>query len=73
MTMAVFYTLNRQCVLGDTTHKIPNISNITQIILKIFYLSPDDIKSNMKIFFLTNNFSLLPVLGLILFAFHKML
>ncbi len=48
MTWAVFYTLNRQCVLGDTTHKIQNISNITKINLDMFYLSPDDIKNDMK-------------------------
>ncbi len=58
MTWAVFYTLNRQLDLGDTTHKIQNISNM-------FYLSPDDIKSDMKSFF-ADHFPLLPVLGLIL-------
>ncbi len=51
MTWAVFYTLNRQRDLGDTTHKIQNISNITKIILNMFYLSPNDIKGDMKWFF----------------------
>ncbi len=62
MTWAVFYTLNRQRDLGDTTHKILNISNITNTLLNMFYLSPDDIKSDMKLFF-ADHFPLLPVLG----------
>ncbi len=46
--LGCFYTLNRQHDLRDTTHKIQNISNITKIILDMFYLSPDDIKSDIK-------------------------
>ncbi len=62
MTWTVFNTLNRQRDLGYTTHEIQNISNITKIILNMFYLGSDVIKIDMKIFF-ADHIPLLPVLG----------
>ncbi len=47
----------------EITHKTLNISNITKIILNMFYLSPDDIKSDMKLLF-ADHFPLVLVLGL---------
>ncbi len=46
-----------------TKIQIKDISNIKKIILNIFYLSPDDTKSDMKRFF-ADSFPLLPGLGL---------
>ncbi len=46
----------------EITHKTLNISNITKIILNMFYLSPDDIKSDMKLLF-ADRFPLVLVLG----------
>ncbi len=45
------YPKQAKCTVGDTTHKIQNISYITNIILNMFYWSPDDIKNDMKWFF----------------------
>ena len=60
MAWSLFYTLIRQRDLGVTTHNIQNISNISKMILDMFYLSPDDIKNYMKLFF-AYHFLLLPV------------
>lgn len=64
MTSAVFYTLIGQRILEDTTHLIHNIPNISKTPLNMFYLSLDDIKSDIKLLFFNYFYQLLLVLGL---------
>lgn len=59
-----FYTLIGQRILEDTTHLIHNIPNISKTPLNMFYLSLDDIKSDIKLLFFNYFYQLLLVLGL---------